>query len=329
MKAKEFDKDFDSRKNMSKHLNLSKIRRPGHNNSLKNSMKIPSFLASEYKNAAPSRARFHVIPVPMETSVSYGGGTAKGPQAILDASDQLEAFDGKNCPGDLGIYTQAMVKPAKTPAKRPLAERWIDAIEKAVAKALKNDAIPSVIGGEHTVTLGAARAFHAAGEKIGFIHIDAYADLRDTYEGFKFSHACVMRRVHELGFPIIQLGTRAYCKEEADYRGANKKTIRAYDADALTAGELPATWIPKNFPKKVFITFDVDGFDPAVMPATGTPVPGGLDWWGAMQLIDEVAASRKIVGFDVLELAPIKNLSYPDFTAARLVYALMSASVNS
>ncbi len=92
---------------------------------------------------------------------------------------------------------------------------------------------------------------------------------------------------------------------------SEQKTIRAYDADALTAGELPATWIPKNFPKKVFITFDVDGFDPAVMPATGTPVPGGLDWWGAMQLIDEVAASRKIVGFDVLELAPIKKSILP------------------
>jgi len=292
-------------------------------------MKTPSFLASEYKNTAPSKARFHVIPVPMETSVSYGGGTAKGPQAILTASDQLEAFDGSSCPGNLGIHTQAAVKPAKTPAKRSLPERWTDAIEKAVAKALKNKAVPVLIGGEHTVTLGAARAFKAAGEKIGFVHFDAHADLRDTYEGSKFSHACVLRRVHELDFPIVQLGTRAYCEEEAAYRAANKKTITAYDADTVAFGELPQKWIPKNFPKKVFITFDLDGLDPSIMPATGTPVPGGLGWWDAMQLIDEVAASRKIIGFDVLELAPIKGLHHADFTAARLVYALMGAAASS
>ncbi len=282
-----------------------------------------SFLASEYKNAAPSKARFHVIPVPMETSVSYGGGTAKGPAAILAASDQLEAFDGQGCPGDLGIHTQAAVKPAKAPAKRSLPERWIDAIEKAVAKALKNKAVPAIIGGEHTVTLGAARAYKAAGEKIGFIHFDAHADLRDTYEGSKFSHACVLRRVHELGFPIVQLGTRAYCREEADYRAANKKTITAYDADALAAGELPVSWIPKNFPKKVFITFDVDGLDPSIMPATGTPVPGGLGWYQTLKLLKAVGETRQVVGCDLCELAPILGQHASDFTAALLAYKMM------
>ena len=287
-------------------------------------MKTPSFLESGYPNAPADRAFFHVIPAPMETTVSYGGGTAKGPRAILDASGQLEDFDGRSCPGDLGIHTQRMVKPGA--GQKSLEERWIEAIEKAVAKALRCGAVPAVLGGEHTVTQAAARAFRAAGEEIGFIHFDAHADLRDTYEGTKYSHACVMRRIHEMGFPVVQLGTRAYCLEERDYRAANRKTLRAYDADRIAAGKLPAKWIPRGFPKKVFITFDVDGLDPSVMPATGTPVPGGLGWHEAMRLLDAVAAEHPIAGFDVVELAPVRGWHHADFAAARLVYALMGAA---
>ncbi|HAL91763.1 MAG TPA: agmatinase [Verrucomicrobia bacterium] len=290
-------------------------------------MKRISFLDVLHKNEPADRAHFHVIPAPMETTVCYGGGTAQGPMAILEASRQLDDFDGRRWPTDLGIHTQPFVKPA--PGGKSLNERWIAAIEKAVARALHCGAIPAVLGGEHTATLGSARAFQAAGENIGFIHFDAHADLRDTYKGTKFSHACVLRRVHELGFPLVQVGTRAVSREEADYRAANEKTICAYDARVLAAGQLPKKWIPKNFPKKVFITFDLDGFDPAVIPATGTPVPGGFGWRDALKFIDDVAAARKIVGFDVLELAPIRGLHHPDYTAALLVYALMAAAARS
>jgi agmatinase len=286
-----------------------------------------SFLDTGYPNAPAARARFHVIPAPMELSVSYGGGAARGPRAILEASRQLEDYDGRTCPGDLGLHTQPGVRPAAGRGRR--AERWLAALEKAVARALHHGAVPIVLGGEHTVTLGAARAFQTAGAEIGFIHFDAHADLRDTYEGTKFSHACVMRRVHELGFPLVQIGTRAYGLEERDYRAANLTTIRAYDAAVLAAGRLPQNWLPQNFPKSVYISFDLDGFDPAVIPATGTPVPGGLGWHEAMRFIDEVAARRQIVGCDVVELAPIPGLHHPDFTAARLVYALMGAAARS
>lgn len=287
-------------------------------------MKTPTFLDSGYPNAPADRAFFHVIPAPMETTVSYGGGTAQGPRAILEASGQLEDFDGRGCPGERGIHTQPAVKPAA--GKGLLEERWIEAIERAVSKALRCGAVPAVLGGEHTVTLGAARAFRAAGQEIGFIHFDAHADLRDTYEGTAYSHACVMRRVHELGFPLVQLGTRAYCLEERDYRAANRSTIRAYDADVLAAGRLPKKWIPAGFPKRVFITFDLDGLDPSILPATGTPVPGGLGWYDAMNRLEEIAATRVIEGFDVVELAPQPGLHHADFTAARLVYALMGAA---
>ncbi len=289
--------------------------------------KIPSFLDVLHANAPAAKAQVHVIPAPMETTVCYGGGTARAPRAILEASRQLDDFDGRRWPTDLAIHTQPFVKPAT--GKGSPTERWLAAIEKAVAKALRCGALPAVLGGEHTATLGSARAFRAAGADIGFIHFDAHADLRDVYKGTKLSHACVLRRVHELGFPLVQLATRAVSREEADYRAENEKTIRAYDARFLAAGKLPKKWIPKDFPKKVFISFDLDAFDPAVIPATGTPVPGGIGWREALRLIDDVAAVRRIVGFDVVELAPMQNLHHPDYTAALLVYALMAAAARS
>ena len=289
--------------------------------------KIPSFLDVLHANAPAAKAQVHVIPAPMETTVCYGGGTARAPRAILEASRQLDDFDGRRWPTDLAIHTQPSVKPAV--GKGSPTERWLAAIEKAVAKALRCGALPAVLGGEHTATLGSARAFKAAGAEIGFIHFDAHADLRDVYKGTQLSHACVLRRVHELGFPLVQLATRAVSREEADYRAENEKTIRAYDARVLAAGKLPKKWIPKDFPKKVFVSFDLDAFDPAVIPATGTPVPGGLGWREALKLIDDVAAARNIVGFDVVELAPMKNLHHPDYTAALLVYALMAAAARS
>lgn len=290
-------------------------------------MKRISFLDTGHENEPADQAHFHVIPAPMEITVCYGGGTAKGPMAILEASRQLDDFDGRGWPRNLGIHTQPFVKLAA--GKKNLSERWLAAIEKAVAKAIRCGAVPAVLGGEHTATLGSARAFRAAGADIGFIHFDAHADLRDTYKGTKISHACVLRRVHELGFPLVQLGTRATCMEEVEYRAANRKTITVYNAHVLAAGKLPKKWIPKNFPKRVFITFDLDALDPAVIPATGTPVPGGLGWREALKLIDDIAAARQIVGFDVVELAPMKGLHHPDYTAALLVYSLMAAAARS
>ena len=287
----------------------------------------PSFLDVLHANAPAKQAQVHVIPAPMETTVCYGGGTARAPRAILEASRQLDDFDGRRWPTDLAIHTQPFVQPA--PGKKSLTERWLAGIEKAVAKALRCGARPAVLGGEHTATLGSARAFKAAGEEIGIIHFDAHADLRDVYKGTQLSHACVLRRVHELGFPLIQIGTRAVSREEADYRAENEKTIRAYPARLLAAGKLPKKWIPKDFPKKVFVSFDLDAFDPAVIPATGTPVPGGLGWREALRLIDDVADARRIVGFDVVELAPMRGLHHPDYTAALLVYALMAAAARS
>ena len=277
-----------------------------------------AFLASEFKPASAKAAAFHVIPAPMELSVSYGHGARQGPQAILRASQQLEACDGERHASTANIHTQ---KPVSLQSKKPVT--WIDAIQARVAQALTCGAVPVVLGGEHTVTLGAARAFHAAGVEIGVIQFDAHADLRDTYEGTPLSHACVMRRVHELGFPCIQIATRAVSQEEQAYRAAHPRTITAYDARVIADGKMTRHFIPRLFPKHVYVTFDVDGFDPTVMPATGTPVPGGLFWYDVVRMLRRVAALRQIVGFDVVELAPIKGLHHPDFTAALLTQTLM------
>ena len=277
----------------------------------------PAFLDTEYPPARAGRAAFHVIPVPMELSVSYGRGTARGPQAILEASGQLEAHDRGVAPGARGIHTQ----PAVRLPKRADAAAWLDAIEARVSRALAAGARPLVLGGEHTVTLGAARAFAAAGARLGFLHIDAHADLRDTYEENPLSHACVMRRVAELGFPVVQFGTRAYSLEEAAYRRTHR--LAAYDADALQ-GALPRRLLPPGFPRDLYITFDVDGLDPSQMPATGTPVAGGLFWHQAMRLLDRVTRGRRVVGADLVELAPSPALPFATFTAAQLAHRLLA-----
>ena len=294
------------------------------------------FLSSEFPPAAADAARFHIIPAPMELSVSYGRGASQGPAAILEASQQLEAFDGRGTPGEAGIFTAPVINPEppsgenghscpfsleKTTDRNVRSPLWLDAIERSVASALTCHALPILLGGEHTVTLGAARAFHKAGRKIGFLHFDAHADLRDEYEGSRFSHACVMRRVHELGFHLVQIGTRAYSLEEHVYRLENAGKIRAHDACENINVEL----LPVNFPQDVYVSFDVDAWDPSLMPATGTPVPGGLTWWDPLRLIRSLVlqTGRRIVGADVVELAPNPALPHADFTAARMVYALM------
>lgn len=277
-----------------------------------------AFLAPEFTPATARAATFHIIPAPMVRPAPFGGGARRGPQAIIDASRQLKDCDGEGRASASAIHTQ---KPLALRSSKPGA--WIDAVETRVAQALACRAIPVVLGGEHTVTLGAARAFHAAGLQIGFIQFDAHAALRDTHAGSPLSHACVMRRVHELGFPCIQIATRAVSQEERDYRALNSKTITAFDARDIAEGKMTRHFIPRGFPKQVYVTFDVDGFDPAVMPATGAPVPGGLFWYDAIRMLRQIAAKRQIVGFDVVELAPVKALHHADFTAALLTQTLM------
>jgi len=264
----------------------------------------------------PEQARFHVLPVPYEKPVSYGHGTALGPGAIIASSGQLERFDGMSDPGAEGIYTWPAVDCSGKP------ERVIDLIAFNVKRILELKKIPVVLGGEHTVTWGVIKGYLDAGERdFGVVQIDAHADLRDAYEGDKYSHASVMRRVVEAGVPLVQLGNRAYCEEEREAR--KKHGVRAFDALDLVPKGRNSIKLPKKFPSKVFFTVDVDGIDPSVLPATGTPVPGGLGWYQTLGLFESVARQRKIIGFDVMEFAPIPGFHAFDFAAALLTYKLM------
>lgn len=274
------------------------------------------FLGTELPELAPEAARFHVVPVPYEKTVSYGGGTAQGPQAILEASGQLERWDGASDPGAEGIYTWPAVDCA------PAGETVMGAIASRIAGILRLGKLPVALGGEHTVTWGVMQGYLAAGVRdFGVVQIDAHADLRDEYEGTKLSHACVMRRVVEAGIPLFQLGNRAYSQEERVAR--EKHCVRWLDADQLVPQGISRFELPEDFPEKVFFTLDVDGIDPSVLPATGTPVPGGLGWYQTLGLFESVARQRRIIGFDVLEFAPIAGFHAFDFAAALLVYKMM------
>ncbi|MFO7534370.1 MAG: agmatinase [Kiritimatiellia bacterium] len=278
--------------------------------------RLPGFLESETPNAAPEKARFEIIPAPYEKSVSYGHGTVNGPAALLEASQQLEAFDGRGIPAAAGIHTGPAVN-CRGPAAAVLTR-----IEERAANALDGGRIPIVLGGEHTVSLAPIRALAACGKTFGVVQFDAHADLRDAYEGNPLSHASVMRRVVEdVDVPLFQIGCRAYCEEEAAVR--KKRHIPFLDAETLALEGIPKRLLPPDFPKNIYITFDVDAFDPAVMPGTGTPVPGGLFWYEAVRLLRGAAAGRRIVGFDVVELAPLAGSPISEFTAARLTYELM------
>jgi agmatinase len=278
--------------------------------------RLPRFLGTEVPDIAPEQARFHVLPVPYEKTVSYGGGTARGPAAILEASGQLERWDGSSDPGAEGIYTWDAVDCSRS------AEAVIESIAQGVARILRMGKFPVVLGGEHTVTWGVIRGYLEAGLRdFGVVQIDAHADLRDEYEGEKLSHACVMRRIVEAGIPLFQLGNRAYSQEERAARAAHN--VRYVDAAELVPRGINAITLPEDFPAKVFFTLDVDGIDPSVLPATGTPVPGGLGWYQTLGLFESVAKQRTLIGFDILEFAPIPEFHAYDFTAALLAYKLM------
>ena len=297
-----------------------------HNNS--KSPKQQQFMASEFSSIDSTdadKALFHIIPAPLEKSVSYGKGAANGPAAIIEASQQLEQWDGFSIPGEKGIYTKYLnLKRGNNDT-----EKFLDAIEKEVFDSLSKKHIPITLGGEHTVSVGAFRAINSSGcpykGKTGIIQFDAHGDLRDEYEGSGLSHACVMRRATELGFPVFQIGVRSISPAEIDFRRQNKDKINYLDAYEAVTENINKIKLPKNFPEYAYITIDVDGFDTSIFPATGTPEPGGLGWYQVLSIIESVAKQRKIIGFDVVELAPIpqQGLHASEFAAARLVYNVM------
>ena len=274
---------------------------------------LDSELAADERTEA---ARFRVIPVPLERTVSYGAGTAKGPGAILDASDELERICGAAEPCADGIFTEPALD-----CDGPLPE-VMERLAQRTERAVRAGKIPVTLGGEHSLSYGAVMGVaRALGQPIGIVQVDAHADLRVAYQDEKHSHASVMHLLAEEGVRLAQFGVRALCTQEAESRVQNQ--VFHVDAEELVTGNIHAVDLPDDFPDLIYVSFDVDGLDPSQMPATGTPVPGGLGYYQALHLVEHALKGRRCVGFDVVELAPDGNAAW-DFTAAQIVYRLMA-----
>ena len=259
-----------------------------------------------------------VLPVPYEGTVSYGRGTAGGPAAILRASAQVELYDERLRlePYRTGIWTE----PALEVHGRP-AEEVVELVEGRVGALLDDGKLPIVLGGEHSITPGGVAAAVRRHSGLHVVQLDAHADLRQSYEGTRWSHACAMARCLEHA-PVRAIGIRNYSTEEAAWIAGGipgYQILHGWELDEPGAVERALTGLD-GVP--VYLTIDVDYFDPAIVPATGTPEPGGGAWWPTMRLLDELFRRARVVAADVVELAPIDGLHHADFTVARLVHTL-------
>ncbi len=277
-----------------------------------------NFLGLDAQTAAYRTARFAVLPVPYEATTSYGLGTRDGPRAIITASQQVELYD-EELGRDASHAGVATLAPLETDARGP--ESMVRRIERAARPIVRDGKFLIALGGEHSITAGLVRAVRTRHKKLSVLQIDAHADLRASYQGTPFSHACVMRRVHDLGVPIVGVGIRNYSAEEARFIKQTGRLI----VSPRTVRESPR-WIEQvvaGLTDEVYVTIDIDGFDPAYAPGTGTPEPGGLDWYQVTSLLAEVARRRRIVAADLVEVRPLPPGNVTEFLAAKLIYRLV------
>jgi agmatinase len=279
-----------------------------------------NFLGLTEEEAHYEPARVVILPVAYDGTTSYRAGTKYGPAAIIAASREVETFDprtGREI-GEIGITTALEIE---AEADGPSA--MVDTVEREVARHLKAGKYVVMLGGEHSITTGAVRAHKARHPDLTVLHIDAHADMRDSFQGSKYSHASVMRRVREI-CPAVSVGIR---NASADCL----QSIKSSSAPVIWAEECvgKSGWHDraiKPLSDQVYITFDLDAFDPAIMPAVGTPEPGGLHWYETLEFLRAVFAQRKVVGFDVVELSPLAGLHHADFLAAKLVAEMIRAA---
>jgi agmatinase len=278
-------------------------------------------IEKEYSNYKDSQ--IVIVSAPLEKTVSYGKGTGKGPEEILEASHYVEFFDeeqNRELCFEKGICTLEPINLQKLPIEKSLVK-----IHKEAAKHIDAGKFVVTLGGEHSLSTAPIMAHHERFQNLSILQFDAHSDLRHSYEGSKYSHASVMARVAEFNSNIIQVGIRAQCKDESIFR--KEKQIKTFYSREIKLGMYGDNWqelVVKNLSENVYITFDVDAFDPSFMPATGTPEPGGLFWDETMNLLKIVGSEKNIVGFDVVELAPNKFHPSSNFVAAKLVYKILN-----
>jgi agmatinase len=273
--------------------------------------------ASTYEDA-----KAVIIPFGLEASVSYGGGTSLGPKAMIEASYEVELFDEylwKEPYKQIGIVT------LDYPQISSDIPQALSQLESLVQQVLDAGKFPMIFGGEHSISAGSIRPFVKQYDDLSILHFDAHADLRDGYDGEHYSHAAALRRCldHSQIKKLISCGIRNISAEEIPFLESSKGRVDIY------WGKDIKSWNPKEIVsplkgKNVYLTFDLDGFDASLMPATGTPEPGGMFWNDAIEIIQEASKISNIVGADINELAPIENMHGPNFLAAKLAYKIIS-----
>lgn len=282
-----------------------------------------NFLAIDKKYSSFKNSKIAVLSCPYEKTTSYGKGTSKGPKAIIEASHYVEFFDEetlKEVCFKEGITTLEPMKFGKSKGKAAL-----DNIYWNVMTWIKSGKFVVTLGGEHSISTAPIKAHFDSYPDLSILHFDAHSDLRDEYEGSKYSHASFAARVAEFTTKITQVGIRAQCKEE--YEFIKEKGINTFYAHQIRGEGFNDTLIDKiiaTLDKNVYITFDVDYFDPSIMPSTGTPEPNGFYWDETMRLLKKLCTERNLVGFDVVELAPRKDFKFPDFLTAKLIYKILN-----
>ncbi len=288
---------------------------------------LPRFLGLPPGESGPVPARCRILPVPYEATVSYEGGAAGGPRGILEASAQVELYDrsfGLDVFALYGVETLPAFDPPETSG-----EAYVSALADHAAALHDDDRLLVGLGGEHTVTVGLARGTRrASGRPLTLVQIDAHADLRDEYQTDPYSHACVARRLLDDGVDaVVQLGIRSVCLEEAHVIDADP-SVRVYWADQIhddPEGKYLRDLSNHIDGRDVYLSIDVDGMDPAIVPATGTPEPNGLTWRQTIKIVRTVARAANVVGLDVVELAPRPGLHAADFAVAKLTYQTINA----
>jgi len=263
------------------------------------------------------RSKITVVPVPYDLTTTYVSGTRNGPRAIIEASTNMELYDEelKKETYRVGIYTR---EPLAVTEKKP--EEMLRVVSEAVSQGVSSGKFQVVVGGEHSISLGVVRELVKRYPRLSVLHLDAHADLRESYQGTPYSHACAARRISEC-CTIVQVGVRSMSKEEADFL-ASSKIVSISDYEI----KQNAQWAEKvidHLTDEVYLTFDLDVLNPAIMPAVGTPEPGGLSWYETIGLLRLVSQRKKMVSCDVVELCPLSGNVAPDFMAAKLMYRIM------
>lgn len=278
-------------------------------------IKINNFGDLPKQYSALESAEIVLIPVPYDMTSTWGKGADKGPSAIIQASANMELYDIETDSEvyKKGIFTDSVID------EKSLPEKMVGAVKQRVESYIKKNKFTVVVGGEHSVSIGSIQAHVENNKDITVLQLDAHTDLRQQYNESKYNHACVMARARELA-PIVQLGIRSMGVCEKQFVD-NKKIFFAKDIYNNR------DWFGKalaQLSQKVYITIDLDVFDPSIMASTGTPEPGGLLWYDVLKFLKTICTEKEVIGFDVVELCPQPNNKAPDFLAAKLIYKLLS-----